>query len=466
VAVYGVDTSGNTNKPVVTQFRCTAAGLAPMSVAGYQSGVTDGTNTSYSYVLSFDLASYVRFSARTNDHGEVGTYTYTPTGPDTAELVPNRVFPTGDTNSNPPLELTFTNAFGATYIQGSNSGTLDFMLAGDIVPATLDGSTIVATSFVNTNLVSTNVFGSSTFAFQDNLGEAFSGTYTLTKFTAVGAFIVETVTDPPSEAATNCIVLTITDGGAPSIGYYDYESLDSSTNEPFDLGTFVLNPGTASTTFVGPATLDGLKGTVSPVGEPPFIRTYGNGTFASLSLLSSNEPTDVGINLANTRISSDTGTDQFIGLGPPYIMGLDDETVDATFTLADKANYVVEGDPSRRGTITYTKLTTNVPVAITGHTITAKPKGKGEISVVSFTNNTFRSINSADTGTYTYAPYSPTMALVQANFTGGSETGTTDYVILEFTTTMGGPYVSARADPASAGGWEYESGNFTFTKTK
>jgi hypothetical protein len=87
------------------------------------------------------------------------------------------------------------------------------------------------------------------------------------------------------------------------------------------------------------------------------------------------------------------------------------------------------------------------------------PTGKRQTkSTLTFTFNTVKVIgNTAGNGTYTYAPYTSTMALVQFSF------GSSDYVLLEFTSAAGGPYVYAQPGPA---GWNYTEGTFTFAATK
>jgi hypothetical protein len=478
VSAYAVDTVGNISAIVTNKFFCTAAGLAPLSINEHLAVATEGTNVDDSFQVSFDSAVYVRISANTNDGGETGTYTYTPTGPNTAELMPRRVLPKQDTGSNNTvLELTFTDAYTAAYIDNSsNSGIFTFFAIEDSVPATLDGAAVVATSFVNTNYISTNSFGSSTFTTQDSLGANSSGTYTFTKFTSVAALVVETATSPPSAVGTtNYIVLMFTEGASPISGFYDFDSLSATNNEGSDTGTFVVNPGTDDTTFLGPVTLSGLQAKITPTGAASFTRTYGDGTFASISLESIDEPTDVGIILANTRVSAEIGVATFLALDPPYAVGLDNETVDVTWKSAKPASdtysatYTLAGS-DEGGTLAYSKLANNAPAALTGHTITATPTGKGQIkSIITFTNNIFTSIGGvAASGTYTYAPYTPTMALLKANSTSGAGIGETAYFLLDFV-SMGAspcPYVYAKPDSAIPGGWAYIPGEFTFTTTK
>jgi hypothetical protein len=210
-----------------------------------------------------------------------------------------------------------------------------------------------------------------------------------------------------------------------------------------------------------------LQAKVTPTGTTSyFTRTFGNGTFASISLESTSEPTDVGINLANTRISANTGSDQFFALAPPYILGLDDGTSDLTFTSSEAANLFAAGPPEVTGTITFSKLATNVPPAITGHTITGIPTEKGETTTAfRFTNQNFTlTVGKPSSGTYTYSPYSPTMALVQTKFTSGNNAPGTGYLLLNFESTTSGTFVASKKD--ESGVWQYTPGNFTFTTTK
>ncbi len=470
VSAYAMNSIGYVSSTVSNKFFCTAAGLAPLSIARNQAVVDEVSNVYTSFLLSFDPAVYARVPSSTNDAGDVGLYTYTPTGPNTAELVLQSVFPTqGIDISNGVVELTFTDAYTAAYTDNSsNGGFYYFATVEDIVPETLVGSAVVATSYGNSNNISSNFFGMSTFTNEDSLGGSSSGTYTFTKFTLEGALLVETVTNPPSAlGTTNYIVLAFTNGASPMSGFYSYDSVGSAQNEGSDFGTFVLNLGTDDTKYLGPVTLSGLQAIVTPKGAPSFTRTYGNGTFASISLESASEPTDVGISLANTRLSADEGSDQFIAMAPPYAVGADDGTVDLTFSSASKAALLIEGPPEMTGSITYSKLANNAPAALTGHTITLTRTGSAQTRIFTFTNNTFvLSGAESGSGTYTYAPYTPTMALAQFKFSSGAYVGDGEYILLNFVSKAGGAYVHAQLAPASPGAWTYIRGEFTFSTTK
>jgi hypothetical protein len=470
VSAYAVDTSQNfsaTNGPV--KFNCTAAGFAPLSIAEQLAKVTSGTSQDNSFQLSFDTAVFVRISDATSDGGEVGTYTYTPTGPDTAELVLQRVFPRQNSGGNADaLELTFTDAYNATYTDGTNgSGTFQFNATEESAPASLDGAVLIATSTVNPSLTSTNVFNSGTFTESDSGGTS-AGLYTLTQFTPVAALLVETSAD----ATTNYFVLSFTEGATPPSGIYFSETYSSSGVVSSDVGNFSTSLSAVTTTFVGPAAVTGLQATITPTVEPAkgffFTRTFGRGTFASMYLppasdlsLFTNGPNDVGIVLANTRVSANTGILSVMALDPPYAVGLDDYTVDVlwkTSTSALSSNVVT--DETAKLVFSSKPLAQNAAAALSGHEITVKQANPTSTGTVTFKYNNFTgSGDVAGTfGNYTYAPYTPTMALVQLNTTSAVDEGQVLYVLLNFASTSSGTCVTSRM---SGGKWELKPGTFT-----
>jgi hypothetical protein len=469
VAAYAVDTSGNFSKTTNTvKFVCTAAGLAPLSIAGQLVVLDEGTNFFDTNYVSFDSAVYVRWAEYTNSGSEVGTYTYTPTGPDTAELVPHRVLPTQDTGTNGSvLELTFTDAYDATFTNLSGGGgTLSFYSTEESVPTMLDGVVAVATSY-NGSYVSTNSFASASFIAEDNLGGSTSGTYTFTPFTLVDALLVQTYTDPTTKiGTTNYQIMMFSEGTSPASGYYSSEVLGAAgAVVSLDSGTFTTTSNKVTSTFWGPATLAGLQATITPKGEDSFTRSYGKGTFASTSLVT-NEPTDVGIILANTHVAMKTGISTLMALAPPYALRQDDETVDVTWkniagtsaTLSD----VVSGKTS---SVTYLKAKNDAPAALAGWTVKATQTEGGKLTTITFTNNMFISkgaINSS--GSYTYAPYTPTMALVEFTTSAASNAEPSLYIHLNYESPASGAYVSAEPNLSSEGNWKFSTGVFSMTK--
>jgi hypothetical protein len=473
VSAYAVDTSGNatTNKQV--KFFCTAAGYAPLSIAEQLATVTSGNNADNSFQVSFDTAVYVRISDSTSDGGEVGTYTYTPTGPDTAELVPQQVLPKQGGASNDVLELTFTNAYNATYTDGTNgSGTFVFSATEESVPASLNGAMVIETSVV-TNFVTTNIFTNGNFTANGFEGN-FAGTYTFTQFTPVGALLVETSSNAGSgDPITNYIVLSFSEGITPPSGNYYSESFGSAGPGPIDAGTFTTTTSAVTGKLVGPVSVFGLQAKVTPIlpkGETvyPFTRTFGRGTFASMFippgtnfLLFSNAPNDVGIRLSNLHISDDTGVATFMGLAPPYIGVLDDYTTGVLWKSPTSAlsTNLLTGEVAA---LTFSTLKNNAPAALSGMVLTVTPAGTTKTSTFTFNyNNVVGGGQEAGTsGTYTYALYTPTMALVQLNETIGPDSGEVEYVLLNFESSGGGAYVGSKF----SGAWELRPGTFKITK--
>lgn len=468
LSAFAVDTSGNISITNTVRFICTAAGLAPLSIAGQLSEFSEGTNASDTFYESFDFAGYVRWSAFTNNPSEIGTYTYTPTGPNTAELVPRRVLPTQEIGSNGPvLELTFTDAYDASFTNSSGaSGTIFFQQTEESVPTTLDGFVLIAASRLDTNYQSTNSFDNATFSTADSTGTNSSGPYIFTPFTQVAALLIQTYTNPPSMVGTtNYSVLMFGEGVSPPSGVYSSQVLGSAGAVSADTGTFTTTSSNVTTKFKGPASLAGWQVQVTPAmaHSPFFTRSFGKGTFASISRTNT-EPTDVGIVLGNSRVTTNTGSSTLLPLAPPDAVGQDDGTFDVTWKTSTSvsagaiSSNVVSGQTSA---LIFRRSITNVPAALSGHTITAIQSGK--LSKFSFSyNNITGSGNAAGlSGTYTYAPFSPVMALVTITETDAASAGEVQYVQLYFTSRTAGNYVNAKPDASASGGWTFKSGIFT-----
>jgi hypothetical protein len=472
LSAYAVDTSTNYSTTNTVKFTCAAAGLAPLAIAGKLAILDEGTNASDTNYVSFDSAAYELWNAFTNVGSEVGTYTYTPTGPDTAELVPQRILPTQDMGTNvSTLELTFSDAYTAAYTNHSGgSGTFHFEATEQSVPAVLDGFVAVETSRYSSD-ISTNTFGSATFSTEDNQGGSSSGSYTFTKFTALHALLEQTYTSPPSMVGnTNYQFLMFTEGASPPWGYYSSIILSPSGGVvSLDAGSFTTTSNAVTTKFLGLASLSGWEAKVAPEGEAAtfdFTRTFGNGTFASMYVppgtnlfLFTNGPNDVGIMVGNTRVTTNTGEVTLTSLAPPYILGKDDSTDLVTWKTSASgiSSNLVNGE---KGVLTLTKLTTNVPVALTGHKITATEDGKAGTYTFSYNIVTGGGSAAGNVGTYTYAPYTPTMALAKFTSTAITDAGEVQYVLLKFTSAVSGTFVNARPDVSSPTGWILRPGTF------
>jgi len=466
LAAYAVNDSGIFSITNTVRFACVAAGLAPLSIAGQKVMVEEaatGGNTNYPSYATFDSATYVRWSAFTNNASEVGTYTYTPTGPNTAEFVPQHVLPPQvPDNNGSVLELTFTDAYTATYTnQSGGSGDFYFAVTQESVPPTLDGVVVVTKSYYGGSMT-TKIFGGDAFTNEEQGGNS-SGTYTFTPFTSEDALLVQAYADPTSMVGeTNYLVLMFTVGASPASGVYSSTVLSASGVVSLDTGTFTTTSVPVANTFWGPATLAGLQATITPEGEhTSFTRSYGRGTFADISTTTT-EPTDVGIYLANTHASMTTGFSTIAALAPPYAVGQDDETAvviwESSAGTSSTASNVVSGATAA---VTYAKANNNAPAALSGQSITVKATS-GKATTISFTNNLFKASGAEQaSGTYTYAPYTPTMALVEFAATGASSNGPDLYLLLNYESPASGAFVSAEVDASSAGGWKFKEGSFT-----
>jgi hypothetical protein len=242
VSAYSEDTSGNLSKTVgPIKFFCTADGNAMLSIAGERAEVAYASSPNESFPVSFGSGAYVKMPANQADEGEAGTYIYTPTGHDTAELTPRRLLPRQDAAAYAStLELTFTDAYTASFTNLSGaSGTFSFAPAEESVPANLDDRVTVTASFLTSNFLSTNSFGKSTFTTTDSLGRSSSGTYTFTPFTPVAGLVTETYSHPADMLGrTNYIIMTFKEGASRNEGVYYSEELDATGKLSSDIGGF------------------------------------------------------------------------------------------------------------------------------------------------------------------------------------------------------------------------------------
>ncbi len=456
LSTISVDAAGNVSIPRTVDFFCTASGLAPLSITDQLAVMAQGTNPVNSSYASFDTAGYVNWYSYTNNQSEIGTYTYTPTGPDTAEVVLHRVLPTQEAASNNQvMEWTFTDAYHANFTNLSGSNVTIYI--GDsveTVPTWLDGVGLTMSNFFGT-YHSTNSFGLTSFTTWDNVEGNSSGTYTFTPFTQLDALLVETYTNPPSLiGTTNYLILMFTEYASPASGYYSSEIHDASGVIALDTGSFTTasNPSTPVFNFKAPTTLEGLQAQVtpSPAHSPVYTRSFGKGTFASISPTNT-EPTDVGIILGNNRATLNTGSATLTPLAPPFAIGEDEGNIEMTWKTSTSvtASNTVSGNTAA---LSFRKSATTVPLALSGHTITISDDKKPGTFIFAYKNVTGGGQEAGLTGTYTYSAYTPVMALVTMTATGGE----IQYLQLYFTSSNAGEYV--RADPD---GSNFKSGSFS-----
>lgn len=217
--------------------------------------------------------------------------------------------------------------------------------------------------------------------------------------------------------------------------------------------------------FVAPATVAGLQASITPTGFPAlkYERSFGKGTFASFSTVS-NEPTDVGIRLGNDRIRANAGMETFLSLGPPFEVG--QASVGSLWKTATES-ISTNLETGKTATVIYSAARNNAPAALTGHTIKTTVTGKTTThSVITFSYQNFTDTGGdAGSGTYTYAPYTPTMALLQLARSGVAAASADEYVLLNFTSPVAGAFVGAKPDASAPGGWAFSKGSFTLQVT-
>ncbi len=91
---------------------------------------------------------------------------------------------------------------------------------------------------------------------------------------------------------------------------------------------------------------------------------------------------------------------------------------------------------------------------MSGRTITAN-----KTNIFTFTNNLF-SGSGGMVGTYTYAPYTPTMALVKTTLTNAPLAGTVEYLLLNYQSMTKGDCVISSSNLESPGKWISNKGLF------
>jgi hypothetical protein len=174
--------------------------------------------------------------------------------------------------------------------------------------------------------------------------------------------------------------------------------------------------------------------------------------------LFTNAPNDVGIHLSNLHVTDDTGTSAIMAVAPPYAVGLDDYSVDEIWKSATSgvSSNLVTGETA---TLSFSIVKNNAPAALTGQEITAKLTGNNTPGTITFNYNNFVGGGglAGVFGTYTYAPYTPTMALVLLTATDSADAGEVQYIQLNFESANSGAFVYSRF----AGEWELRPGTFS-----
>jgi hypothetical protein len=165
---------------------------APASLKGMSARLWDDGVVNQ---LGFGTNAFSKISTDTNEENGVGVYTYTNTSPNAAQLNVRFIDPPSVINDGASLVLTFVSPDFCLFTNRDDSGSnylaaMSFQSARQLVPDTLAGKTITATSVDGTvNVLSFNA--NHTF-IQSQIGSNSPpsiGTYTYTGYGPVGAMV-------------------------------------------------------------------------------------------------------------------------------------------------------------------------------------------------------------------------------------------------------------------------------------
>jgi hypothetical protein len=458
LSVYAVDTSTNMSKTNYIRFVCTAAGYAPASLSGLMATVSFVIPTNRAPVeASFGPATIAESSTTTNEDWGAGTYTYTLTGSNTAQLVVNRTAPAERAGVNTNI-LTFSDAYDATFakVDSTDTGSFAFSVAPNLVPATISGHVSTSVSATETSFVTTNTSGDGVFTAADSLGRSYGGTYTFTPYSPVMAVEQQVFTNPPELLGMSNFVLFTYTSDSPFSGYYDYVGFSASETN-VDVGTFTAVEKTNKVKYVAPASIAGLEWTVESTGKPTFTLSFGDATFGQATAEASNT-NRYGVGAYTyTRLGTNSAKLDVSYL-PPFnlIHTNNNNTILLTFSSPTHAISTNE-EQGTSSTITSATAPDTAPATIQGDTVSvtstfnsANAKDIGTVTDI-YSYGTWTQISKSATNavSYTYAPISPNFALL----TGDDN----NYVELTFSSAKTGTFISTVVEDAEI---KIEAGTF------
>jgi len=393
-----------------------AAGQAPMSLAGLVAQFTKDTNPPVE--INFGEATFVLFETDPNAGPGVANYTYTQTGPETAQLVPSFIEPPNKTDKTNMIHLTFTSPSCGTFSNTTDgtTGTITLSPGPDLELHSPAGATVVAVDST-TGATHTTTFGNGTFTATDS-----SGSYTSALYGPLAAMDCEIFN---GGLGTHYNILLFT---SSSNGTYFSTIYDGAGRGPyFSFGTFTITRGTSKTVYVAPEFLAGLSTEWMPHNKTASTVTFGQATFGQTSTSTNNN--SVG-DYTYTRLGTNTAQLVHNSISPPSASQYGTQTnlltfknsTSATFTNLDEGGY---------GTVTVLSQAANLaPAALSSNTIhVVFPTNSGSLSL-DYGNYIARSSSGTNSGTCTYAPYSPTVGMLT--------TDQTEYFQLTFATAASG----------------------------
>jgi hypothetical protein len=219
VSAFAMDGAGNVSLTNTIRFKYIiqpVADSAPDSLNGLLAFVTPSNGSPEN--IGFDLTTFSQSSTTNSDSSEdsgLGTYTYIKTDTNTAQLLFGFTAPPNRTNDNTGLiGLVFTNHYDGYFTNTSSgeSGGFSLSIPTNFVPASLAGKTITALDDSGGTTTIKLVNGSSFTKTPPNSGGSgtSSGTYTLTRFSPVGALLTFTFTSPADVGQVAYVQTTFT----------------------------------------------------------------------------------------------------------------------------------------------------------------------------------------------------------------------------------------------------------------
>ena len=429
IKISASDAGGNFTT-ITNKIADSFSGLAPASLNGLSISLFGTNNSTY----GFGRGVYYKYSY--NSQAEFGAYTYTRTGPNAATitLVNDSVF--GDTGTT-SFVLTFTKSYSGTLLINGDPTANDFDLDGipNVVPSDLLGRRMVSESYSTMSAYITNDFAWNVLTQNDSLNNHSAGVYTYAALTPSDAMIMCMLTNAGT-ITTNVVLVhfyvnEMPMGGASLSGSYSLQSA-SATGTAFDTGYLSLYNQSTPPAGLAPHSLAGTRAAITITKNTlsrSFVLTFGPPTCAYTSGTTNGSIDGIGYYtyVATGKNTASLVTQNFL---PPNGMNTQPETHLLTFT---PTGIKVQNDDGSSGTATTTAAPNLVPLSIVNRKITltftgaaASDNGTGTFKYGTFTTT------GKTAGTYTFAQYTPRVAMVTMTATDGDDEGKVFYAQLTF----------------------------------
>jgi uncharacterized repeat protein (TIGR03803 family) len=424
-------------------------GFAPASLSGLVAQVTRADKAPSE--ISFGPSTFAMYSSDTNQDSGVGIYTYTQTGPDTAQVTLSYLAPPSEVpNGNGSVILTFTNTSTAlTTNESGSQSLLAFSAAQPSAPASVIG--VTAQSGDTNGYMFTNIFGYGAFSATDNQGAADSGAYTYVRYTPVAALVQQSFTNPPGVlGASNFVLVVFSQTNAGSYRVESYNDTNAGPSE--DVGSFSLLNHVPVPAGFAPLSLDGFNATVTPAGQSSFSVSFGLATLGQSSPNNPKNSTAVGT-YSYTPLDTTNGQLLINFTSPPPSAGQGANAVTLTFTSADGGQFSGGGNA---GKFSYASAQNLAPASLIGAKFRAV---RGAVTDTgTFADGTYTEALRKDAGTYTYTVYGPSSSMIVFTATSGDDAGLVKYTQLTFTSATAGTFYDTNIDPPGT-----DSGTFSLT---